>query len=295
MGYMGPGLPGQRSVLVDADREFVERLWDLPQGTLRTDVGTGTVDMFARMAAGEIKACWIICTNPVATVANRKTVLAGLEAAELVVTQDVFVDTETNAYADITLPATLWVEGEGVMINSERNLTLVRKALPAPGEAIPDWQIIARIACAMGYSDAFGYTHAEEILDEIKRAWNPKTGYDLRGVSYQRLREGPLQWPIAPDGPARNPIRYHNDGISQEVRAHPDGSTPRLWFPTASTSHSPATCAPRSTSRTGCANTAPTSGDGSTTGRISTSAATPPAWPRTSTPRCARSSRTTAT
>ncbi|WP_435592588.1 molybdopterin-dependent oxidoreductase [Nocardia sp. bgisy118] len=234
MGYMGPGLPGQRSVLVDADREFVERLWDLPQGTLRTDVGTGTVDMFARMAAGEIKACWIICTNPVATVANRKTVLAGLEAAELVVTQDVFVDTETNAYADITLPATLWVEGEGVMINSERNLTLVRKALPAPGEAIPDWQIIARIACAMGYSDAFGYTHAEEILDEIKRAWNPKTGYDLRGVSYQRLREGPLQWPIAPDGPARNPIRYHNDGISQEVRAHPDGSTPRLWFPTAS-------------------------------------------------------------
>ncbi|MGW4119713.1 molybdopterin-dependent oxidoreductase [Nocardia sp. NPDC004711] len=223
MGYMGPGLPGQRSVLVDADREFIERLWQVPPGTLRTDVGTGTIDMFAKMAAGQIKACWIICTNPVATVANRKTVLAGLEAAELVITQDVFADTETNAYADITLPATLWVEAEGVMINSERNLTLVRKSIPAPGEAIPDWQLIARIACAMGYSDAFTYTDAEQIFEEIKGAWNPKTGYDLRGATYDRLREGPLQWPIAPEGPARNPIRYRDDA-----------ATPRLRFPTAS-------------------------------------------------------------
>ncbi|MGX1806151.1 molybdopterin-dependent oxidoreductase [Nocardia sp. NPDC055321] len=234
MGYMGPGLPGQRSVLVEADREFIENLWKLPAGTLRTEVGTGTIDMFTRLAAGEIKACWIICTNPVATVANRSTVLAGLEKAELVVTQDVFADTETNAYADVILPATLWVEGEGVMINSERNLTLVQKSIPAPGEAIPDWQLIARIACAMGYADAFTYRDAEEIFEEIKQTWNPKTGHDLRGASYARLREGPLQWPIAPEGPARNPIRYINDGVSQAPRSRPDGSAPRLWFPTAS-------------------------------------------------------------
>ncbi|MFD5177607.1 molybdopterin-dependent oxidoreductase [Nocardia sp. NPDC058379] len=234
MGYMGPGLPGQRSVLVDGDREFIEKLWQVPAGTLRTEVGSGTIDMFARMAAGEIKACWIICTNPVATVANRKTVLAGLEAAELVITQDVFTETETNAYADVILPATLWIEGEGVMINSERNLTLIPKTLPAPGQAIPDWQIIARIACAMGYSEAFTYDSAEEIFEEIKQTWNPRTGYDLRGATYARLREGSVQWPIAPDGPRRNPIRYRNDGISQELRTREDGTTPRLWFPTAS-------------------------------------------------------------
>ncbi|MFF2083708.1 molybdopterin-dependent oxidoreductase [Nocardia sp. NPDC058176] len=234
MGYMGPGLPGQRSVLVDADRAFIEKLWKVPEGTLRTEVGSGTIDMFARMAAGEIKACWIICTNPVATVANRKTVLAGLEAAELVITQDVFAETETNAYADVILPATLWIEGEGVMINSERNLTLVPKTLPAPGEAMPDWRIIARIACAMGYSEAFSYDSAEEIFEEIKQTWNPRTGYDLRGATYDRLREGSLQWPVAPEGPRRNPIRYRNDGVSQELRTREDGSTPSLWFPTPS-------------------------------------------------------------
>ncbi len=63
MGYMGPGLPGQRSVLDDDDRALVEDLWGVPRGTISTQVGGGTVDMFERMAAGEIRAAWIICTN----------------------------------------------------------------------------------------------------------------------------------------------------------------------------------------------------------------------------------------
>ncbi|MCL7207356.1 molybdopterin-dependent oxidoreductase, partial [Escherichia coli] len=92
----------------------------VPAGTLHTRLGQGTIDLFQRMAAGEVKACWIICTNPVASVANRANVVAGLRAAELVIAQDAFLDTETNRYADILLPGALWAEAEGVMINSER-------------------------------------------------------------------------------------------------------------------------------------------------------------------------------
>ena len=44
MGYMGPGLPGQRSVASADDREFVEDQWGIPRGSLRTQVGTGTID-----------------------------------------------------------------------------------------------------------------------------------------------------------------------------------------------------------------------------------------------------------
>ncbi|MFJ1705048.1 molybdopterin-dependent oxidoreductase [Kitasatospora sp. NPDC088346] len=235
MGYMGPGLPGQRSVLVAEDRAFTEDLWGLPAGTLRTEVGRGTVEMFSGMAEGGIKACWIICTNPVASVGNRKTVIAGLEAAELVITQDAYADTETNAYADVVLPAAMWSEAEGVMINSERNLTLAPQAADPPGQALPDWQLIARVACAMGFEESFGYASAEEVFEEIKRAWNPATGYDLRGVSYRRLRDTPVQWPSADaDGPDRNPVRYLNDGVSQRLLERPDGTRPRLAFPTAS-------------------------------------------------------------
>ncbi|MFI8190128.1 molybdopterin-dependent oxidoreductase [Streptomyces sp. NPDC085946] len=222
MGYMGPGLPGQRSVLVAEDRAFVEDLWELPPGTLRADgVGKGTVEMFRKMADGEIRACWIICTNPVASVANRRTVIEGLEAAEFVVTQDVFADTETNAYADVVLPGALWTEAEGVFVNSERNLTLTRAAVDPPGEATADWRIIAEVACAMGYEKGFSYDSAEQVFEEIRRAWNPVTGWDLRGVTYGRLRETPVQWPAArEDGPERNPVRYAGE----------DG----LRFPTAS-------------------------------------------------------------
>ncbi|MER6286872.1 molybdopterin-dependent oxidoreductase [Streptomyces sviceus] len=223
MGYMGPGLPGQRSVLVDDERAFMEELWELPPDTLRADgVGKGTVEMFQKMAEGEIKACWIICTNPVASVANRRTVIEGLEAAEFVVTQDVFADTETNAYADVVLPGALWTEGEGVFVNSERNLTLTPAVADPPGEAMADWRIIAAVAREMGYEKGFSYDSAEDVFEEIKRAWNPKTGWDLRGVTYERLRRTPVQWPAASeDGPDRNPIRYVGE----------DGT---LRFPTAS-------------------------------------------------------------
>lgn len=235
MGYMGPGLPGQRSVLVEEDRSFIENLWGVPAGTLTTQLGQGTVDMFSQMAAGDIKACWIICTNPVATVPNRKNVISGLEHTELVITQDAFLDTETNRYADILLPGALWAEAEGVMINSERNMTLMQKALSPPGEALPDWQIIARVASEMGFADAFHYETAAQVFDEIKHCSNPKTGYDLRGASHDRLRETPLQWPCPPDrSDDRNPVRYLNDGISQKLKSNADGSKPRLIFPTAS-------------------------------------------------------------
>ncbi|MGY2343092.1 molybdopterin-dependent oxidoreductase [Pseudomonas sp. SDO5532_S415] len=233
MGYMGPGLPGQRSVLVEADRAFIEDLWSIPRDSLPRNVGGGTVDMFEQMAEGRIKACWIICTNPVASVPNRRTVIEGLQAAELVITQDAYLDTETNRYADILLPGALWAEAEGVMINSERNLTLMQQAVEPPGEALADWQIIARVACAMGFAEAFTYTSAAEVFEEIKRAWNPKTGYDIRGASHARLREKPLQWPCAEnDSEDRHPIRYLNNGVSQQLKVEADGSRPAIVFAT---------------------------------------------------------------
>ena len=231
MGYMGPGLPGQRSVLVPEDREFVERIWNVPTGTISTEVGTGTIDLFTQMAEGAIKACWIIGTNPVATVSGRGSVVQGLEQAELVISQDVFLDTETSAYADVLLPGTLWAESSYVAVNSERNLTLLEQAADPIGEAMPDWRIIAEVACAMGFSHGFSFTTSEEVFSELSQFANSKTGYDIRGVSYERLRRTPVQWPSGPEqadlDPAsdtgRNPIRYLNSG---------DG--PRLTFPTAS-------------------------------------------------------------
>ena len=247
MGYMGPGLPGQRSVVDDDDRAFVEDVWGLAPGTLGTEVSAGTVDLFERMADGEVKACWIIGTNPVASVGNRGTVVRALERAEVVIAQDVFAETETTPFADVLLPGTLWAESTYVTVNSERTLTLLQQAADPVGDATPDWRIVADVACALGYADAFTYASSEEVFEELTRFWNPRTGYDLRGASYERLAAGPVQWPSPPvtaDAAAagsddtgvtgRHPIRYLNDGVSQTLLERPDGTRPRLAFATPS-------------------------------------------------------------
>ncbi len=233
MGYMGPGLPGQRSVLSAADRTFVETAWGLDSGTLRDEAGPGTIEMFRGMVEGRIKACWIVCSNPVATVANRKTVIAGLEAAELVIAQDVYTETATNAYADLLLPATLWAESDMTMVNSERTVTLLQRSIDPPGDARPDWLLIAQVATEMGF-EGFDYRSGAEVFDEIRRFANPATGYDLRGVSHASLRDGPAQWPCPDPARRRNPIRYLNDGVSQDLFTDENGHRPRLAFATPS-------------------------------------------------------------
>ncbi|GAB3210349.1 molybdopterin-dependent oxidoreductase [Nocardia tengchongensis] len=233
MGYMGPGLPGQRSVLADGDRAFVEAEWGLAPGTIRAEAGPGSIEMFRGLADGRIKACWILCSNPVASMANRRTVIAGLEAADLVIAQDVYTDTATNAYADLLLPATLWAEADGVQVNSERNLTLLQRSVEPVGDARPDWQLIAQMATALGFA-GFDYASSAEIFDEIRRFANPATGYDLRGIDYDGLRAGPAQWPCPDPAQRRNPIRYRNDGVSQTLFTDALGHTPRLAFATPS-------------------------------------------------------------
>lgn len=235
MGYMGAGLPGQRSLLQEHDRNTIETLWKIPPGSLHTRLGNGTIDLFEQMSEGKIKACWIICTNPVASVANRNKIIQALQKAELVISQDAFFETETNQYADILLPGALWAEAEGVMVNSERNLTLMQKAIHPPGEARADWQIITQIACAMGYHESFPYTSAEEVFEEIKLASNFQTGYDLRGITYGKLAEVSIQWPCGPNSNhTRNPVRYLNQGIHQALLTRADGSQPEFVFATPS-------------------------------------------------------------
>src|SRR5690606_21257425 len=205
------------------DRAFAESVWGLEPGAIRAESGTGTIDLFGSMAAGAVKAVWAICTNPVASVANRRTVIEGLEAAELVIVQDVYTQTATAAYADILLPAALWVEGEGVTVGSDRTMTLGQQVLPPPGDARPDWRLICDVAQAMGFP-GFDFTSSAEVFDKLRRFWNPQTGWDVRGVRRERRRTGPVQSPAPPgDAERRHPVRYVNDGVSQTLHRDPDG------------------------------------------------------------------------
>jgi ferredoxin-nitrate reductase len=147
-----------------------------------------------------VKALWILCTNPAASMPDLDFVEKALRQAELVVVQDAYHPTETTAFADVLLPAAQWPEKDGVMTNSERRLTYLPKLVDPPGEALPDAVILTRFAQEMGWKANFPYTRAAEIFDEFA-ALTRGTRCDMSGLSHERLRaEGPLQWPCpSPD------------------------------------------------------------------------------------------------
>jgi sulfite reductase (NADPH) flavoprotein alpha-component len=232
MGYMSHTLPGQRSVTSHEDRSFIEEAWHLPPGAIRPEPGADAVSMFQKLESGEIKTIWIMATNPVASMPKRSRVIHALERAECVIVHDAYHPTETSRYADILLPGAVWAEADGTMVNSERTVTLMQKAVEPPGDAKPDWQIITLVARAMGYGEAFPYQSAAEVFDEIRTLANPHTGYDLRGISHERLRSEPIQWPCVSPVESGKSIRY----ISR-LPDDPESSAarqPGIQFPTDS-------------------------------------------------------------
>ena len=189
-------LPGYRQITDDAARAEVERHWELAPGTIAPRPGRAAIEIFEGLAAGEVRAVWIVCTNPAASMPDTDVVERALRQADLVIVQDAYHPTETTAFADILLPAAQWPEKDGVMTNSERRLTYLPKLVEPPGEALPDAEIFTHFAAAMGWKSAFEYGGASDIFDE-HAALTRGRPCDCSGVSHARLRaEGPLSWPV---------------------------------------------------------------------------------------------------
>jgi anaerobic selenocysteine-containing dehydrogenase len=211
-------LPGYRSVTCAEDRAAVERHWGVPAGHISPRPGRPALEIFEALASGDVKAVWILCTNPVASMPDRDLIATALRRAELVIVQDAYRDTETTRFADVLLPAAQWPEKDGVMTNSERRVTYLPKLVDPPGEALPDAVILTRFAREMGWKRSFPYTSTAEIFDEFA-ALTRGTRCDMAGLSHARLEaEGPLQWPC-PDADHPGTERLYVDGRF----AHADG------------------------------------------------------------------------
>jgi ferredoxin-nitrate reductase len=204
-------LPGYRLV-ADADaRAAVERHWAVPAGRLPSTPGRAALEIFEGLTSGEVRAVWIICTNPAASMPELDLVEKALRQADLVIVQDAYHPTETTRFADILLPAAQWPEKAGVMTSSERRLTYLPKLVEPPGEALPDAEILTRFAHEMGWKEAFSHASASEIFDEFA-ALTAGRICDYSGVSHARLqRGGPLQWPV-PAADHAGTARLYTDG-----------------------------------------------------------------------------------
>jgi len=218
VGGLANVLSAHRDLANPEHRAEVAALWGVD--AVPQKPGMTAVEMFQAAADGEIKALWIACTNPAQSMPDQATVRRALERAELVIVQEAFASTATCRFADLLLPATTWGEKEGTVTNSERCISRVRAAVPAPGlTEVPrhDWAIAVDFAQRLehaldrGGTTLFPYTKPETIWNEHRESTRDRD-LDITGLSYSILEEAPQQWPFAQDA-AVGKARLYEDGI----------------------------------------------------------------------------------
>lgn len=201
VGALSHLLPGMRLVANHKHRLEVADLWNIPAEKLSPTPGRSILDIIKGLHSNDIRAMWIMTTNPAVSLPHSQWVKEGLAKAELLVVQDIF-PTETTQLATVIFPAAQWGEKEGTFISSERRIQLVEKVIDPPGEAKPDYEIIGLVAQAMGFEKEFLYTTPERIFEDWKRFTKGRI-CDMSGVTYERLRSTfGLQLPCpSPDHP----------------------------------------------------------------------------------------------
>jgi predicted molibdopterin-dependent oxidoreductase YjgC len=171
--------------------ELFEDVWGSP---LPEKVGKNQAEMMDAVANGEIRCMYVIGENPAQSDADEHKHEKLFESLDFLVVQDILM-TKTARMADVVLPAAAsWAETDGTVINSERRVQRIRRAVDPPGQARDDVMILRDIANRMG--QVWSFETAEEVWDEVRRL-APK----FSGISYERLQKyGGIQWPCFDGG-----------------------------------------------------------------------------------------------
>jgi formate dehydrogenase major subunit len=202
MGSFPHELPGYRHVSDDAVRDVFEKLWG---GTILAEPGLRIPNMFDAAIDGTFRGLFVHGEDIAQSDPNLKHVTAALEAMELVVVQDLFLN-ETAKFAHVFLPGASFLEKDGTFTNAERRINRVR-AVMKPKTGKHEWQIVSEIATAMGYP--MSYDHPSQIMDEIASVTPTFTG-----VSFQVLDKlGSVQWPCNESAPEGTPVMHVDEFV----------------------------------------------------------------------------------
>jgi predicted molibdopterin-dependent oxidoreductase YjgC len=206
-------MPGYRKFESATDREELAALWNVGPEELPEKRGMAYPDIIEAILRKEIRALWIIATNPLVSFPNYDVLAQALGQLEVLVVQDGFHPTPTTELADVLLPAAVWGEKEGTYTNSERRVSKVNQAVPAAGEALPDFEIFMRLAERLGVKEKLfaGWTGPESAFEEWRRVSAGRL-CDYSGLSYELLEEGPMHWPQPEGSVSRETRRLYADG-----------------------------------------------------------------------------------
>src|SRR5450432_68301 len=200
----------------DIDR--VRRFWKAPR--IATHEGLKAVQMFEAIARGQIKALWVIGTNPAVSLPDANAAREALKKLELfVVSENVLSNDTVDAGPHVLLPAQAWGEKSGTVTNSERRISRQRSFLKPAGEAKPDWWILSEVARRLGFGAAFNFGSAADVFREhaALSAFENEGSRDFDIGALTSLSDdafeamAPVQWPMR-SGETESQQRFFADG-----------------------------------------------------------------------------------
>ncbi|MCX6642519.1 MAG: formate dehydrogenase subunit alpha [Candidatus Bathyarchaeota archaeon] len=184
VGALPDLLPGYQRVADPETRRRLSEVWgvEVPSepGLTLTEKINGAGD--------KVKVMLIFGENPLMSDPDSNHVRTQMDKLEFLIVSELFMS-ETAKIADVVLPAASYAEKDGTFTATDRRIQRLHKALEPIGDAKPDWWIVSQLSTRLGYP--MNYTNPSEIMDEIAKV-TPIYG----GVSYKRLEDDGLRWPV---------------------------------------------------------------------------------------------------
>jgi assimilatory nitrate reductase catalytic subunit len=187
----------------------VRRFWNAPN--IITGEGMKAVALFEAIQRGKIKALWVMGTNPLVSMPRADLIREAIAKLDLYVVSEVMADSDTaraTGRKTVLLPALAWGEKDGTVTNSERRISRQRRFLKAPGEARPDWAVLADVGRRLGHGQAFSFTGAASVFRQHaalsafensgSRDFDIGGLADISDAAYEVNR--PVQWPLPKRG-----------------------------------------------------------------------------------------------
>ena len=179
-------------------REKFEALW---KTALDPDPGLTVVEIMHAIHDGKINGMYIMGENPAMSDPNLNHARKALASLKHLVVQDIFM-TETAHYADVILPASAFPEKTGTFTNTDRRVQMGRQAIPPPGEARQDLDIILSMASRLNLD--WNYAGPRDVFNEMRQAMP-----SIAGITWERVEaESAVTYPCSQEGDPGEPVIF---------------------------------------------------------------------------------------